>query len=470
MITVIIPALNEEKTIGNVIKYCWSKPLVSEIIVVDDQSFDNTVRYATEAGASVITSTKIGKGASMKDGMLCAKNEIIVFLDGDIDPYPEKMLEKMTAPLINNDNDFIKATFARNSGRVTELVAKPLLSIFFPELSRYSQPLSGMIAGRKSFFEKIDFFNDYGVDIGILIDMHTQHARIAEINIGYIENDSKPLHELGKMSKEVASAIIKKAFSQNNKAVSMEEFQSINIIRDQMEMAFTEQLKDAKKMVVFDMDDTILKGRFVDTYVNHFNLTETLQEIRKKKTDSTLRTKAIAKLFKGRNFGELIEIVNRIDLIGDAKEVVSVLHDRGYVVGIITDSYDFVANHIKHKIGADFFLANELEFSNSVATGEVKIPSFFFHHENSSCLHTICKSNALDHILHKYDIDHGNCIAVGDSENDICMVQKAGFGVAFRSKNEYLKQTADLLIEAEQFMPLLAYAVHRYSNELLIQA
>jgi len=459
MITIIIPLLNEEKTIASVISYCQAKPLVSEIIVVDDKSFDNTVKYAAEAGAKVITSTKIGKGASMKDGMLCAKNEIIVFLDGDIDPYPEKMIEQMTGPLINNEYDFIKATFARNSGRVTELVAKPLLSMFFPSLSHYTQPLSGMIAGRKSFFEKIEFFNDYGVDIGILIDMHTQQARICEINIGYIENDSKPLHELGRMSKEVASAIIKKAFSQDSKSVSMEEFQSINIIRDQMEMAFTEQLKNAKKMVVFDMDDTILKGRFVDIFARQYNLTETLAEIRKKITDSTLRTKAIAKLFREKNFGELIEIVNSIDTIADINKVVDTLHERGYIVGIITDSYDFVANHIKHKIGADFFLANELEFSNSIATGEVKIPSFFFHNDHSYCLHTLCKSNALDHILQKYDIDHGNCIAVGDSENDIYMVKKAGFGIAFRSKNEYLKQTADLLIETEQFAPLLDYAV-----------
>lgn len=460
MITIIIPALNEEKTIASVINHCRSNSIVSEIIVVDDKSFDNTVKHAQAAGAKVITSTCIGKGASMKDGLLCAKNDIVVFLDGDIDPYPEKMIEQMTAPIIQDEFDFIKATFARNSGRVTELVAKPLLSMFFPTLSHYSQPLSGMIAGKRSFFQNIEFFNDYGVDIGILIDMHKQKARIAEINIGYIENDSKPLHELGRMSKEVASAIIKKAFSQNNAAVSMEEFQSINIIRDQMEIAFTEQLKGAKKMVAFDMDDTILKGRFVDTFAAKFGLTENLADIRKKIIDSTLRTKAIAKLFKGKHVGELIKTVDSIELIEDVADVVTELHNRGYIVGIITDSYDFVANHIKHKIGADYFLANELEFSNSVATGEVKIPSFFFHNENSSCLHTICKSNALDHILHKYDITHGNCIAMGDSENDICMVQKSGFGIAFRSKNEYLKQTADLLIHEERFSPLLEYAVH----------
>lgn len=460
MVTIIIPALNEERTIANVVRYCWSKPTVSEVIVVDDQSFDNTVKFARKAGAKVITSTHLGKGASMKDGLEHAINEIVVFIDGDIDPYPAQMIEQMTAPVLEDKYDFIKASFSRNSGRVTELVAKPLLSIFFPSLSHYAQPLSGMIAGRKKFFQQIDFFNDYGVDIGILIDMHHQNARIAEINIGYIENDSKPLQALGKMSKEVASAIIKKAFKQNSKAVSMEEFQSINVIQDQMELAFSEELKDAQKMVVFDMDDTILKGRFVDTFARQFNLTEQLQDIRKKITDRTVRTKAIARLFKGKHIRELLQTVDSIELISDVQQVTASLHDRGYIVGIITDSYDFVASHIKEKIGADYCLANELEFSNNIATGEVKIPSFFFRHDNSSCLHNLCKSNALDHILQKYDIDHGNCIAIGDSENDICMIRKSGFGIAFRSKDEYLKQSADLLIHEEHFAPILDYAVH----------
>ena len=93
--------------------------------------------------------------------------------------------------------DFVKGAFARNAGRVTELVAKPLLHILFPGLGHFSQPLSGMIAGKKSFFNKIEFFNDYGVDIGILIDMYLMKARVTEVNIGYIENKSKPWEALG---------------------------------------------------------------------------------------------------------------------------------------------------------------------------------------------------------------------------------------------------------------------------------
>src|SRR5690606_38737604 len=106
--------------------------------------------------------------------------------------------------------------------------------------------------GRKSLFKKVDFLSDYGVDIGILIDMFLQNARITEVNIGYIENKSKPWQELGKMSKEVARAIITKAMAVRRETVTLEELESMTVIKDQMEFALREQVVGLKKMVVFD--------------------------------------------------------------------------------------------------------------------------------------------------------------------------------------------------------------------------
>src|SRR5688572_20981200 len=230
MLTVVIPALNEEKTIRQVITYCFADPDVTEVIVVDDRSDDNTAAIAQEAGAKVIISAARGKGISMKEGVDAAINELIVFLDADIDPYPEGSIANLSAPLKNNEADFVKGAFARNAGRVTELVAKPLLTILFPGLSHFSQPLSGMIAGKKAFFKKIEFFNDYGVDIGILIDMYLMKARVLEVNIGYIENKSKPWEALGKMSREVSRAIISKAQWQPNNGLSEENVNSLEAI------------------------------------------------------------------------------------------------------------------------------------------------------------------------------------------------------------------------------------------------
>lgn len=458
MISIIIPILNESETIGRVISFCKKSPLVSEIIVVDDKSLDKSVKIAQAAGAKVITSTKLGKGASMRDGLLCAANEIVVFLDGDIDPYPDNMIENLTTPILEGKSDFVKATFNRQAGRVTELVAKPLLSLLIPALTRFSQPLSGMIAGKKSLLENIDFQDDYGVDIGILIDMYNQNAIIEEVNIGSIENKMQQWEQLGKMSREVSRTIIKKAVNQKSNRFNLEDMETVQIIRGQMEAVIEEELDGLEKIAFFDMDDTILRGRFIDTCAKTHNFQSELMDMRLKYQDPITLSKKIATLLKGINIAQFIAMADAIPLIPDVIEVVKKLKAKGYIVGIISDSYDCIANHIKNKIGADFSLANELEFSKSIATGEVKIPSFFFGHELSVCQHTVCKTNAVLHFAKPYNISLNNCIAIGDSANDICMVKNVGIGFSFCSKNDMLKYAADFNIEKQSFKPILQHA------------
>ncbi len=456
MISVIIPVLNEEKTVGKIIKQFKGNPKVGEVIVVDDKSFDDTVVEAKKAGAVVITSTKIGKGASMRDGFLISKGEIIVYLDGDVEEYKPDIIEKMTRPILNNKADFIKGTFAREAGRVTELVAKPLLAILIPQLAGFSQPLSGMIAGRRDFFEKITFENDYGVDIGILIDMHFLGARIKEIDVGMIQHKMKSWRELGLMSREVSRAILKRAFTGSQ--ANLNALELINILRDQMGFSIKETLLKMKKMIIFDMDNTILDGAFIDEAAQMFGFQKKLTEIRAKHSDHLIITKHIALLLKEKNIAQILEVVDKIPLIFDIIEIIVRLKKRGYIVGIITHSYDCVATHIKNKIGADFALAYELEFSNSIATGEVKMPSFFIHNDKSKCAHEMCKTNALINIAEKYNINRQNIIAVGDGEQDLCMIKYAGIGVSFRSKNQELNFIADKTIKNKSFKSLLSFA------------
>jgi glucosyl-3-phosphoglycerate synthase len=151
-VSVIIPVLNEEKTIGNVVKLVKKSKVTNEVIVIDDNSTDNTISEALKNGAKIYKSAFPGKGYSMKEGIEYSENDVIVYIDGDIDNYDCDIIKKLSEPIISNKCDFVKATFSRDAGRVTELVAKPLLSILFPDLIIYSQPLSGMIAGKKSFF------------------------------------------------------------------------------------------------------------------------------------------------------------------------------------------------------------------------------------------------------------------------------------------------------------------------------
>lgn len=458
MLTVIIPALNEEKTIASVVSFCFQNPLVNEVIVVDDRSEDGTVALAEAAGAQVIISQVRGKGISMKDGIVKCTNEFIIFLDADIDPYPEETIALLAEPLLLNEADFVKGTFARNAGRVTELVAKPLLNIFFPGIAHFSQPLSGMIAGRKSFFDKISFFNDYGVDIGILLDMYLMQARIKEVNIGYIENKSKPWQALGKMSSEVSKAIIAKAQSFNPGEVSEDEIHSLEAINSEMTKTLREKLSGFHKMAIFDMDDTLWKGRFIDRCASHYKFTAALEDLRHAESDPLILSKRIALLLKGRTMDELLQVAASIELIADARMVIDELKKRGYVVGIISNSYALITNYVRQQVGASFSLANNLVFVEGRASGEVNIPSYFFGSPESICGHSYCKTNALQYACEKYRVRLANTIAVGDSADDRCMVGNAGKGVSFCTRDQLLGQIAACQIEEQSFQSLLSFA------------
>jgi HAD superfamily phosphoserine phosphatase-like hydrolase len=453
MVSVIIPALNESQTLREVIELVKKSPLVSEIIVVDDKSSDETVEIAKAEGVVIYTSTLLGKGASMREGIMFARNEYLVFLDADITTYPDGIIELLTAPLTDGRADLVKSSFTRQAGRVTELVAKPLLSLLFPPLTRFSQPLSGMIAGKKSMLEKLEVENDYGVDIGILIDMHLSGARIEEVSIGYIENRMQPWEQLSKMALEVSRAIISRGGPLDNTSNQMQE--KIRVLRTQMEYALRENKKGLKKMVVFDMDNTVLAGSFITTASRQLGFEEELINIVTRNDNSYLRTKLIATLIKGHTIKEIIDLANAVPVVDDALEVITELKRRGYICGIISDSYDVVTNHLKNKLGMDFSVANELEFSGSVATGEVKVPSYFLRTKDSICNHEYCKSNVIRQLAISYDIDIKKIVAVGDSDNDICMVRECGTGISFYSQNKYLNLVADHLITERSFIPLL---------------
>ncbi len=214
-VSVVIPARNEEKHIAKVIKNIQKNKLVDEIIVINNNSSDKTEAIALKTGAKVYTCKRVGKGRAMALGLKKAHGDIILYADADIDNYENDFIDKMLKPILNDKYTFVKSTFDRSQGRVTTLVAKPLLELTFPKLTKFGQPLSGIIAGKKELFNQIVFEKDYGVDIGILIDVYKLGAKITEVNIGKIINDSQDWRNLVDMSKQVAKAILKRKFENN---------------------------------------------------------------------------------------------------------------------------------------------------------------------------------------------------------------------------------------------------------------
>lgn len=214
-VSVIIPAYNEEKTIGQVIDIVKQSNIDCEIIVVNNCCTDNTSKVANDKGAKVVYCDQKGKGYAMEEGLKAANNEIVVFLDADITDYNKNLIHLLVDPIVEDNIDFVKSTFERTKGGlVTEIATKPLLEILFPEMYPFAEPLSGMIASKKSILEKLEFEKDYGVDIGIVIDIMNLKLTTAEVNIGKIENMShllKTTESMKNMSKQIMKAIFKRA-------------------------------------------------------------------------------------------------------------------------------------------------------------------------------------------------------------------------------------------------------------------
>ena len=140
-VSIVIPAYNEEATVAQVVSVARKLAYVDEVIVVDDGSTDRTVEEAEGAGATVISHlVNEGKGSAIKTGFKYSHGDIVAFIDADVSNFTPTKIDKIIKPILEDKTDITKTKFARESGRVTELTAKPLLGFFFPELN-YEQPL-----------------------------------------------------------------------------------------------------------------------------------------------------------------------------------------------------------------------------------------------------------------------------------------------------------------------------------------
>ena len=212
-ISIIIPAKNEEKTIGNVISVV--KERADEVIVVDGHSVDMTREIAEQAGAKVILQTKKmfpGKGNAMKTGLDAATCDVVIYVDADMENIQAEWIDKMVHPIINGEADITKADYIRGEmdAPVTKLVAKPLLKTLYPNLN-VKMPLEGEIAARRETFQKLEFREDWGIDVGLIISGHKQGFTIKDVFLGkkihkpsYIDD----IGELTPMADNIINAIL----------------------------------------------------------------------------------------------------------------------------------------------------------------------------------------------------------------------------------------------------------------------
>ncbi|MCB6183951.1 HAD-IB family phosphatase [Leeia sp. TBRC 13508] len=440
--TVVIPALNEELRIAEVVQFATASKLVGEVLVIDDGSTDATAIRAKENGAYVITSSLLGKGASMADGLAHAHFDLILYLDGDLAGLKDGLIEQLLYPLLIGSADFVKAAFGRAGGRVTELTAKPLIRTFFPELAHYKQPLGGIIAARRSVLETLKFEDDYGVDVGLLLDASLKNVKIAEVEIGRIEHDSQSLENLSRMADQVSRTIFRYAqeagrFTQEQVSEVVESERHLEAEIDRAAIASSKH----PKIAIFDMDGTLTSGRFVQHLAAKCGKAEELASLLDHSDlDSITRSNSIARLFRGVPKQIFLEVAKEIPLNRHAIETIKILRQNGYTVGVVSDSYYIATETLRKRVFADFALGHLLQFRNDICTGGLRLNPVFEMDSGGCGKHKHCKSNVLRQLAELRHQPFENQIAIGDNLNDLCMLEMADVGFAYDPKHDSLRE------------------------------
>jgi glucosyl-3-phosphoglycerate synthase len=237
-VAVVVPARNEVATIRGIVEgirveFCERVQLVDEILVIDSDSTDGTADEAAKGGAKVLSAESIrpdlghlaGKGEALWKSLFVTDADILVFIDADLTEWGPHFVAGLLGPILTTPSvHLVKGFYDRISddgsgrlapqgGRVTELVARPLINLRWPELSRVVQPLAGEWAVRRSVFEQLNVPVGYGVEIATLLDIHREHGlgAIAQVDLGDRAHSHQSVHDLGVMAAEILTVVARRA-------------------------------------------------------------------------------------------------------------------------------------------------------------------------------------------------------------------------------------------------------------------
>lgn len=228
-ITLCIPARNEADHLAAVVAPAAADLLgevVDEVLVIDDGSTDDTTAVAVASGARVVTVAEAtagwepgrGKGNALWASLLVTESEFVVWCDADVSTFRPSWVAALIGPMLLNDHlHLVKASHTRpegagGGGRTTELVARPLLSMFFPELTAIDQPLGGEYAVRRQAVEQVPFMMGWGVEIGLLIDLAHRFGVgcLGQVDLGERQHRHHDLAALSVQAAEVMAAVLER--------------------------------------------------------------------------------------------------------------------------------------------------------------------------------------------------------------------------------------------------------------------
>jgi glucosyl-3-phosphoglycerate synthase len=269
-ISLAFPTLNEEATIAKEILVIKTElmdrvPLIDEIAVIDSGSSDRTCEIAGAYGAKVYQSKDIlksqgffrGKGENLWKSLYVLSGDIIVWIDADIQNISPKFLYALVGPLLEDERlQYVKAFYERpirtpaelmasGGGRVTEILVRPLFSLFFPELACLIQPLSGEYAGRRKILEQLSFSVGYGVELGHLLDIYHMFGiqALAQVDLDKRVHRNQSIQSLSRMSFGILNTFFSRLhkYGEGSLNAKMNAFHiTLNLVKEKHEPILTE--------------------------------------------------------------------------------------------------------------------------------------------------------------------------------------------------------------------------------------
>lgn len=210
-------------------------------------------------------------------------------------------------------------------------------------------------------------------------------------------------------------------------------------------------------LAAFDMDGTLIQGRLVFALADRFDLSDKVRSIQSYRLmTGHEQTKAIAALFAGLTTKDLESAIESIPFTKNCERTIAALKDRGYKIGIISDSYTIAASIVADRLKLDFVMANKLQISNGKITGRIDMP-LGWDRIGCYCKISVCKRYHLEKSAHQFCVPIENTLAVGDTKSDICMIQRARVGVAFMPKDEEIKKASDKVVSEPDLLKVMNF-------------
>lgn len=212
-----------------------------------------------------------------------------------------------------------------------------------------------------------------------------------------------------------------------------------------------------QRLAAFDMDGTLIQGRLVFALADRFGLSDRVRAVQAGGSMGHEQTRAIAALFAGLTGKDVQDAIESMPLTKNCEQAIAALRDRGYRIGIISDSYTLAAGSVAKRLQLDFVAANELQMENSKITGRVDMP-LGWDRIGCFCKISVCKRYHLEKYADQYGVPIENTLAVGDTKSDICMIQRAGVGVAFMPKDREIAKATNKIVQEPDLLRVLEFA------------